>query len=107
MNTYMSTPGNTAKLGAAHSNTQTAQSCPSLVGIETTIHINQHTTESAHYPIMPAKHKNSKKSDFSRFIVLRYVILYDIDGIIGNRGFGEGGYDFFFTMNYDHYALAQ
>ena len=36
--TYMSTPGNTAKLGTAHSNIQTAQSCPSLVGIEPTMH---------------------------------------------------------------------
>ena len=31
MNTYMSTPGNTAKLGTAHNNLQTAQSSPSLV----------------------------------------------------------------------------
>ena len=31
--TYMSTPGNTAKLGTAHSNIQTAQSCQSLVGM--------------------------------------------------------------------------
>ena len=30
--THMSTPGNTAKLGTAHSNIQTAQSNPSLVG---------------------------------------------------------------------------
>ena len=29
----MSAPGNAAKLGTAHSNIQTAQSCPSLVGI--------------------------------------------------------------------------
>ena len=32
--TYMSTPGNTSKLGAIHSNIQTAQSSPSLVGSE-------------------------------------------------------------------------
>ena len=32
--TYMSTPGNTVKLGTAHSNTQTAQRGPSLVGSE-------------------------------------------------------------------------
>ena len=38
MNTYMSTPGNTAKLGTAHSNIQTAQSNPSLVGSEPTMH---------------------------------------------------------------------
>ena len=34
--TYMSTPGNTAKLGTAHSNIQTAQRGPSLVGSEPT-----------------------------------------------------------------------
>ena len=47
--TYMSTPGNTAKLGATHSNIQTAQRGPSLVGSEPTI--PQHETESALYPI--------------------------------------------------------
>ena len=36
--TYMSTPGNTAKLAAAHSNIQTAQRGPSLVGSESTMH---------------------------------------------------------------------
>ena len=36
--TYMSTPGNTAKLGATHSNIQTAQSSPSLVWSEPTMH---------------------------------------------------------------------
>ena len=36
--TYMSTPGNTAKLKAIHSNIQTAQSSPSLVGSEPTMH---------------------------------------------------------------------
>ena len=35
---YMSTPGNTDKVGTALSNMQTAQSCPSLVGIEPTMH---------------------------------------------------------------------
>ena len=35
--TYKSTPGNTSKLGTAHSNIQTAQSCPSLVGSEPTM----------------------------------------------------------------------
>ena len=34
----MSAPGNTAKLGTAHSNIQTAQSSPSLVGSEPTMH---------------------------------------------------------------------
>ena len=33
---YMSAPGKTAKLGTAHSNIQTAQSCTSLVGIDHT-----------------------------------------------------------------------
>ena len=36
--TYMSTPGNTAKLGTAYSNIQTAQRGPSLVGSEPTMH---------------------------------------------------------------------
>ena len=49
----MSAPGNTAKLETRYSKIQTAQSCPSLVGIDPTI---DHTTESAHYPTMPASH---------------------------------------------------
>ena len=36
--TYMSTPGNTAKLGAIYSNIQTEQSSLSLVGSEPTMH---------------------------------------------------------------------
>ena len=48
--TYMSTPGNTAKLGATHSNIRTAQRGPSLVGSELTM-LNQHTTESTLYPL--------------------------------------------------------
>ena len=36
--THMSTPGNTAKLGTAHSNIQTAQRGPSLVGSEPAMH---------------------------------------------------------------------
>ena len=35
---YMSTPGNTAKPRATHSNIQTAQGSPSLVGSEPTMH---------------------------------------------------------------------
>ena len=46
MSTYMRTPGSTAKVGAIHSNIQTAQSSPSLVGSEPIM--QQHTTESAH-----------------------------------------------------------
>ena len=38
MNTYMSTPGNIAKLGTAHNNIQTAQNSPTLVGSEPTMH---------------------------------------------------------------------
>ena len=41
--TYMSTPGNTAKLGTAHSNIQTAQSNPSLVGSEPSMQVNDKT----------------------------------------------------------------
>ena len=47
MNTYMSTPGNTAKLGTAHSNIQTAQSSQPWLGANLQC-ISQHTTESAH-----------------------------------------------------------
>ena len=36
--THMSTPGNTAKLGTAHNNIQTAQRNPSLEGSENTLH---------------------------------------------------------------------
>ena len=36
--TYMSTLGTTAKLGAIHSNIQTAQRRPSLVGSEPAMH---------------------------------------------------------------------
>ena len=36
--THMSTPGNTAKLGTAHSNIQAAQRGLSLVGSELTMH---------------------------------------------------------------------
>ena len=36
--TYMSTPGITAKLGTAHRYIQTARSCRSLVGSEPTMH---------------------------------------------------------------------
>ena len=53
----MSTPGNTAKLGIARCNAQTAQSCPSLVVIDPIQCISHHTTESAHYPTMLARHK--------------------------------------------------
>ena len=34
----MSTDGNAKKLGIAHSNIQTAQTCPSLFGFELTMH---------------------------------------------------------------------
>ena len=42
MKTYISTPGNTAKLGTAHSNIQAAQSNPSLVESEPTMHQSAH-----------------------------------------------------------------
>ena len=47
--TYMSTPGNTAKLGTAHSNIQTAQRGPSLVGSEPTMHWSSY---------LPSQHSN-------------------------------------------------
>ena len=50
--TYMSTSGNTAKLGTAHSNIQTAQSNPSLVGSKPTV------TYNALACILPSQHSN-------------------------------------------------
>ena len=48
MNTYKSSPGNTAKLGATNSNIQTAQSNPSQLLEENLHNISEHTTESDH-----------------------------------------------------------
>ena len=50
MNAYMSTPGNTAKLGTVHSNIQTAQSIVRPWWGVNLQCISQHTkaTESAH-----------------------------------------------------------
>ena len=53
--TYLSTVGNTAKLGATHSNIQTAQSNPSLVGSEPTMHLSAYYRVST-LPTMPARH---------------------------------------------------
>ena len=47
MNTYMSTPGNTAKLGAIHSNIQTAKVVRPWLGANLQ-RISQHTNESAY-----------------------------------------------------------
>ena len=52
--TYMSTPGNTAKLGTAHSNIQTAQSNPSLVGNEPTMHLVSILPSQHSIPTIPA-----------------------------------------------------
>ena len=65
--THMSTPGNTAKLGATHSNIQTAQRgpCPWL-GANLQC-ISKHTTESSLFPLcqpginLPARHKQSAR----------------------------------------------
>ena len=51
---YMSTLGSTAKPRATHSNIQTAQSSPSLVGSEPTMHLvstllSQHINPLCHY----------------------------------------------------------
>ena len=46
--TYMNTPGNTAKPRAIHSNIQTAQRRSSLVGNEPTIHLSVATPLSKH-----------------------------------------------------------
>ena len=46
--TYMSNPVNTAKLGTAHSNIQTAQRGPSLVGSEPAMHWSAFY-DSTHY----------------------------------------------------------
>ena len=57
--THMSTPGNTAKVGTAHSNIQTGQhkEVHPLVGSEPTMHLVCKTTESSTLPTIPAKHK--------------------------------------------------
>ena len=63
--THMSTPGNTAKLGTAHSNIQTAQSSPSLVGSEPTLHL------SAHHWVSTLTHYASQACMYlSRFSVI-------------------------------------
>ena len=49
--TYMSTPGNTAKIGTAHSNIQTAQSSQPVSGWE--------RTYNALVSILPSQHSNS------------------------------------------------
>ena len=67
--TYMSTPGNTAKLGATHSSIQIAQRGPSLVGSEPAMHYSQYTTESALYKLcQPGIKKNQLSS--SSYITL-------------------------------------
>ena len=43
----MSAPQHSHTYGGV-SSIQTAQSCPSMIGIEPTIHISQHTTEPVH-----------------------------------------------------------
>ena len=50
----MSAHDNTAKLGTAHNNIQTAQSSPSLVGSEPTKHL------SAHYWVSTLTHYTSQ-----------------------------------------------
>ena len=57
--TYMSTPGNTAKLGATHSSIQTAQRGPSLVGSEPAMHKSVHNWVST-LPTMPARHEGQE-----------------------------------------------
>ena len=47
--THMSTPGNTAKLGTAHSNIQTAQRGTSLVESEPAMHLSAY---------LPSQHSN-------------------------------------------------
>ena len=61
--TYMSTPGNTAKPRAIHSNIQTAQSSPSLVGSEPTMYYIVSTPLSQHSnPLFQPGIKISRKS---------------------------------------------
>ena len=57
----MNTPSNTAKLGTALNNIQTAQRGPSLVGSELIQCISQHTTESAHLHTLKVRHKRYSK----------------------------------------------
>ena len=72
----MSTPGNTAKLGTAHSNIQTAQRGPSLVGSEPAMHSSAYYRVSI-LPTMPARHKiynasiiSNRLKSFSCLIIL-------------------------------------
>ena len=52
----MSTPGNTAKLGTVHNNIRYCKVVRTWFGSNLQC-ISQHTTESAHEPIMPARHE--------------------------------------------------
>ena len=63
----MSTPGNAAKLGTAHSNIQTAQSCLSLVEIEPAIH----------YPTMPTVRHGMNVLNVNQIILNREIKLND------------------------------
>ena len=75
--TYMSTPGNTAKLGTTHNNIQTAQRGPSLVGSEPTICISQQTIESELYPLCQPGWTEDEFIDFSFcWIYLLYMLSF-------------------------------
>ena len=58
----MSAPGYAAKSGTAHSNIQTAQSNPSLVGIEPTMHY------SAYYRVSALAHHASQAYIYYTYI---------------------------------------
>ena len=90
----MSTPGNTAKPGTAHSNIQTAQRGPSLVGSEPAMHYSAYYRVSI-LPTMPARHENkyniiftkSLENSFSgyhnsfQFIVAHFSSYIDTDNL--------------------------
>ena len=78
----MSTPGNTAKLGTAHSNIQTAQRGPSLVGSEPTMHSSAHYWVSA-LSTVPAWHKIISILYYNIYNIILYytLILYNTLGL--------------------------
>ena len=80
----MSTSGNAAKLGATHSNIQTAQSGPSLVGTEC---ISQHETESSLYPLC-----QPGIGEYGLFIQGKHSLMNNINRIRSNYSYCEYPY---------------
>ena len=87
MNTYMSIPGNIAKLGAIHSNLQTAKSNPYLVGSEfnalvsTLLSQQRHMTSEWHIISVTSIHYLGMgwNIHLSRSLILVVIDVVDID----------------------------